>query len=256
MRKEEENIENPGGWQDHPETETWVAYAEGRLTADENARLRHHLGGCECCVALVLDLNAFLDPDEDVRATVSEFELAAAWRAMKPHLATETASPPARRPSRFADRRVSAPLALAASLAVAIAGGTLWSVEHRAAQELHATVAELTAPQINVPIVDLYPDTAVRSGAAEETATVPASRSFHLVLNLAEPVDFSDYKAVLLDAAGEEVWSSPGLEMDATYGNFSVTLSRELLSGERYEVQLFGLDGDAWNLLESYKVEI
>ncbi len=230
----------------HPDLERWMAYRDGKLPAAEQERLRRHLVGCRECVALVLDLETFSRPEASDRAGISEFEVAAAWRAVRSALPEEV------RPQR----RWQGPTALAASLLAAVLGLSTWlAIEHRTTTGLRRTVAELSQPQINVPIEDLWPDTATRGGLQPAVEVLRAGRSFTLVLNLQELREFPDYQVEIIDSEGTEIWSSTGLEM-SSFGNFTLGIPRGFLPAGEYGVRLYGLDGERNVPLQDYAVEI
>lgn len=254
----------------HPDVDAWIAYHEGELAAAEEERLRRHLVHCPACVSLLLDLDAFSGGGDGEE--LSELERAAAWRSMRAalerevKLREEVPVAPLRRTARRRTarrrtarrdgaRRLAVPAALAASLAAGVLGLALWNV-HRDAAALQMTVAALTEPQVNVPIRDLYPDTATRSGGAARSTEVPPAPFFTLVLNLEEPPDFAAYEVEVVGAAGHVAWTGQGLEM-SPYGTFTLGLARDFLTpGEEYRVRLYGVTGDARELLQDYPVRI
>ncbi|MCP4660022.1 MAG: hypothetical protein GY856_31860 [bacterium] len=230
----------------HPDLDRWMAYRGGKLPAEEQARLQRHLAGCRECVALVLDLEAFSRPEESDRAGISEFEVAAAWRAVRSAISADVRT----------ERRWHVPTTLAASLLVAALGLSTWlAVEHRTATELRRRVAELSQPQINVPIEDLWPDTATRGGLQPAVEVLTAARSFTLLLNLPEPREFPDYQVEILDSEGTEIWSSTGLEV-SSFGNFTLGIPRGFLPAGEYGVRICGLDGERNVPLQDYAVQI
>lgn len=237
----------------HPDVDAWIAYYEGELAAVEEDRLRSHLVRCPACVSLVLDLEAFAGGAGE---ELSEFERAAAWHSMRAVLDRDEKPRQAAAEvgRRRGARRLAVPAALAASLVAGVLGLALWQAQ-RTAAELEATVAALSEPQVNVPIRDLYPDTATRGGGAARPAEVPPAAFFTLVLNLEEPRDYPGYEVEVLDAAGHALWTGSGLEM-SSYGTFTLGLARDFLTPGEYRVRLYGVTGDARELLQDYPVRI
>lgn len=230
----------------HPDLDRWIAYRDGELPAEEQESLQRHLAGCRECVAIVLDLEAFSRPEESDRAGISEFEVAAAWRAVRSAISADVKR----------EHRWHVPTALAASLMVAALGLSTWlAVEHRTATELRRTVAELSRPQINVPIEDLWPDTTTRGGLQRAVEVLTADRSLTLVLNLQESQEFPDYRVEIIDSEGTEIWSSTGLEM-SPFGNFTLGIPRGFLPAGEYGVRLYGLEGERNVPLQDYAVQI
>lgn len=230
----------------HPDLDRWIAYCDGELPVEEQERLQRHLVGCRECVTLVLELETFSRPQASDRTGISEFEVAAAWRAIRSAISADL--------RRM--RRGQVPTALAASLLVATLGLSSWLVvEHRTATELRRLVAELSQPQINVPIEDLWPNTATRGGLHQPVELLTAGRSFILVLNLQEPREYPDYLVEIIDSEGSKIWSSTEVEM-SSFGNFTLGIPRGFLPAGEYRVRLHGLDGE-WNVpLQDYVVQI
>ncbi len=229
----------------HPSVDRWIAYRGGALPEEER-HLQQHLMGCRECVALVLDLEAFSRPQPTDRAGISEFEVAAAWRAVRSAIDRD-----------LKRERWHIPATLAATFFVAALGLSTWTAfEHRTVAQLRRTLSELAQPQINVPIRDLYPDTTTRSGSPRLATEVPAvARSFTLVLNLPEPQEFPAYQVEIFDSAGTAVWTGRGLEM-SPYGTFTLGLTHDFLPAGEHRVLLYGLDGDRRVLIQPYTVEI
>lgn len=225
----------------HPTVEEWIAYRCGQVPEADERPLQRHLAECRECVALLLDLESFLRPPRPEAVGISEFEVAAARRAVLAAV------------RRVATRRRwYVPATLAASLLV---GGLGLSI--RSAVEHRRTVEELTQPQANVPILDLWPDPATRGGWQSVAAEVPAEAdSFILILNLADPAEYPDYEVELVDPEGEEIWRRRGFRMSAIGSNFTVSLSRHFLPPGEHAIRLHGVDGKRRVLLEEYPIRI
>lgn len=224
----------PGTDGKHPDVDMWVAYHGGDLPGSEEDRLRGHLAKCPACVSLVLDLAAFAGTEE-VRAEVSEFEMAAAWRALKADL-PET-------PPRLTDRRVSLPLALAASFLIGVLGLTFWGLEYRDAQALRGTVAALSQPQLNLSISDLEPNMATRSGGTVDPKEVPHNAFAVLIMLPTEA--FEVYEVEIVGDGEQVLWASPGLAPNAELGTLTVGLPPGYLEPGYYRLQLYGRRGEA-----------
>lgn len=230
----------------HPSVDRWIAYRDGALAAEEEKQLQQHLMGCRECVTLVLDLDAFLLPEAMDRSGISDFEVVAAWRAVRSAIDWDVEK-----------KRWHIPAILAASLVVAALGLSTWTaLEHRSVTELRRLVTELSQPQINVPIRDLYPDTATRSGSPPLATEVPdQTRFITLILNLPEPREFPEFQVEIIDSAGTAIWRGRGLEM-SPYGTFTLGLARDFLPTGEHRILLFGLDGDRRVLIQPYAVQI
>lgn len=221
-----EEIPTPADSNGHPGVETWIAYHGGELAERETERLQRHLVACPACVSLVLDLDAFAaEPAEADRASVSEFELAAAWKSMKASL-PDRLSPP-----RWFERRVRVPMALAASLVAGAVGLSLWGIEHRRAEAY-------TRPQVNLAIRDLEPNQATRSGGSPSPAEV--RRDSYAALVMLPSRTFDTYQVEIIDARGHRVWSGSGLVAHPELGTLSLGLPPGFLDPGEYVVKLYG----------------
>lgn len=236
------------GLEPHPSPDELVAYSAGELPAAEEARVQNHLALCPHCLELLLDFERFSEPGPDSEESIPAGEKAAAWQALQPRLAADVA--PLRRSGlRRAFPRLA--YALAAGLFAAVVGLSLrvWHLER--------SMADLSDPQVNAPVVDLLPASPLR-GEPGERAVVelpPDSRFFALILNPKGSPDFAGYRAEILDAGGRVVWSEDGLEKNP-HGSFTLILSRRFLRPGDYRLRLYGLEGGAGRLLEEFRVRI
>jgi hypothetical protein len=122
----ERHAVSDGAAEVHPDAETWAAYVDGGLRADEVARLETHLAGCQVCRRLL----AVLAPE------VSS-EVAPAAREAETSIAGRGVVIP------FPRRQVLAWMAAAAGLLMAV---TLWSVSRLGGDRPVASIA-LSTPQ-------------------------------------------------------------------------------------------------------------
>jgi hypothetical protein len=121
---------------------------------------------------------------------------------------------------------------------------------------LRDQVEDLSSPQLNAPILDLYPAGSTRGGSAG-VQTVPAdARLFTVVLNPAGRPAFDRYALEIVDAGGGQVGSYGGLAPNP-YGSFSATLSRDLLGSGDFRVRLVGIGpGGGRQIVEEYALRI
>ena len=201
-----------------------------------------------------------------------------------------TAREPAQSRRWFEPRPARAPLALAASVLIAIALGAAvvalgWQTSRLAgelagkdraltearqrltdagqqaadAQTQLARVREgldaLSKPQLNVPIVDLDPGDAFRGpGRASKTINVPADAgSVTLILNVVGDLSHPRYGLEIVDAAGRLVWSGDGL-VKSSINTFTIALPRALIGTGAYRLRLFGIGEQGRRLIEDYAV--
>jgi hypothetical protein len=228
----------------HPDLDRWIAYRAGDTGDEDVAELQDHLAGCRDCTALVLDLAAFADPAAaDRGAAVSELERAAAWRALRPRLAP--------------GRRWYVPAALAASLMAAAVGLSGWLQEQRQADGLRRELADLTRPQANVPVHDLFRDATLRSSEPDSALEIPAeARSVTLILNELTEVGAGDeLRARILDGSSQVVATVDGLELDEL-GVATLGLARDSLPSGDYVVRVEVRDDGDWRALGDYPLRL
>jgi len=240
----------------HPDPADLAAYLGGELADDRADAVRRHLVVCAECRELLLEVERFAPspPDADAEA---------AWEAMAARLADTPAlsgAPAARvvpfvRPPASKPASRWLPWAVAASFLLVAAGLGSWALTLRRA------VLDLGGPQVNAPIVDLYPGSARRSGAAGGGAVeLPSGvRLFTLILNLPGPSEHDSYRAEIVDGGGRVVWSGGGLAANP-YGSLTLILPRSLLAGagrgsEEYSVRLYGGAGDG-ELIDVYSLAL
>lgn len=222
---------------EHPKVDDWILYHRGELDPERRERMQAHLTRCRRCVDLVLDLDAFDDPGAET-PEVADFERAAVWRALAPRL-----EKPRRR----------LPTALAAAAMAILAIPALFGLvyQQREMDALEERLAELASPRPNAVIRDLFPRSGQRGGG-DETGALPRDRGpVTLILHLAEPAADAGYRLELVDAAGREVWSGPGLK-PTPFGSFTLTLPVAALPGGRYELRLYAGE----ELVERYPLEL
>lgn len=231
----------------HPELAALAAFAAGRLDGKEADLLRAHLALCPDCMMLAEEAASFAPHAAESAAEQAEID--AAWQSLAPNLQPEGRVVP------FAGRRRTAPArwpyALAASLAAAVLGLSVWVVA------LRRTVADLARPQVNAPIFDLYPESAARSEPEErgELALAPAVRWFSLVLNAPGSPDDATYRVEVRRADGGLAWAGEGLRKNA-FGSFTLTLPRSLAGKGEMRVRLLATEAGEEKLVEEYPLRI
>jgi hypothetical protein len=125
--------------------------------------------------------------------------------------------------------------------------------------QLRRTVAELSQPQINIPISDLQPRELLRgqrAASAVQMIAVPSgSNFFTLVLNTLDQPSYADYELEISDQRGNSLWHQSGLRENA-FNNFTVMLPRQLFPAGPYRIRLYGLRASRRHLVEEYTVRI
>ncbi len=111
--------------------------------------------------------------------------------------------------------------------------------------ELQARVRELAAPQLNVPLFDLYPrELARRSTAAglNEIRLPRQARAVTLILNSQSNPLTRAVSLQIVNARGAIVWRAAQLTRQAS-GEFTLSLPADFLPPGRYTLQLYAPSG-------------
>ncbi len=211
----------------HLPVETVVDYALGGIQdPDRHELVERHLESCPRCSA-ELDL-VRRNPQQPVAGVEGSRLVPGRWTTS---------------PGRTAAWRY---FALAATLAALLVGGG-WLRSARQQQELAARIAVLTAPRLNVAMIELLPSmvgTVVRGDATVESAVtneqeIPAKAPELLLILLSGEDACSSACAVeILTDRDQPVWSADGLIPNAD-GHFAFTLPTSLLPLGRFTVQVF-----------------
>lgn len=238
------------GLRSHLEPDELVAYHAGRLSGEEESRVQDHLVACRECADLLLDLEGLADANFGA-GSLAAADQAGLWGTVQAEIRKEEAPPalsapvtPLQRPPR----KGGSPRwlqALAASLLVAAMGLSAWVAS------LHRRVADLSQPQLNTPLVDLYEDTSRSEGEAPAPHTVPPEARFFM-LTLNPPVGEPRCGVEITRADGGTVWRQEGIEPDLS-GSLSLTLSRRALGPGDFRVRLLDSKGET---VEEYALRV
>jgi hypothetical protein len=228
----------------HLEPDELAAYHSGEMAPDEEERARAHLVACRECAGLLLDLEDLTDPGpgSPISGTgdigdIGDMGKAAVWRNLRKEIGR--AGPP-----RWLQ-------AAAAALLVSTIGLSVWVAS------LRRTVDDLSQPQVNAPVLDLYEGT-VRGGesAAPGLAVPRGARFFTLILNPAGRRRFERYRVEIAPVQGGGVaWSGQDLKPNA-FGSFSLIVPRRAFDAGDYRVRLLGLTGAGVEPVEEYGLRI
>jgi hypothetical protein len=224
----------------HPDPDQLVAYHCGDLSAEEEERLRDHLASCAECAGLLLDLDGLADADFGAGSGDDDKE--AVWARLRQEIPSNVV--PIQRPALSSPRWLQA---LAASLLVATIGLSLWVTS------LRRTVVELSQPEPNAAVLDLYSSTSRGEGSPPAVFSVPAGvRRFTVILSTAGQRRLEGYRIEILHADGRAVWSGGGFKPNE-FGSLSLGLSRRLLRVGEYRIRLLGEGGEP---IEEYALRI
>ena len=218
---------------DHPTPEELVAYRAGELTAEDEERIRDHLALCRDCSQLLLDLKEFEDAAPEEEAGLSDIQVEAAWRRLRPRLEERKVLTS---PRWFASPRFA--YGLAAGLFLCTVGLSVWGLS------LQQKVRELSEPLPNAPIGDLHAEGggAVRGGPGEPE--ILRSRPGGVLVLDFDPRDFRRFDVELRKdgKGGELLWSGGGL-VESEEGSYTLGLPRSGFQPGLYWIDLYGVDG-------------
>src|SRR5262245_19920443 len=108
--------------------------------------------------------------------------------------------------------------------------------------ELRQRLAELSRPQIDMPIIDLDSSDPTRgntTGAATKIEPQPTANFFTLILNITGQQTRSTYAVEIYDSNGKQVWRGQRLRMGPDY-KVNLTLARRMFPAGRYLIKLYG----------------
>ncbi len=217
----------------HLEAEEIANYHNGRLSPADERRVQDHLVACRECSELLLDLQNFGDPAFGSHEAIPEGAGEQVWEAVRKEI--QPANPP---PNVVPFRRAAAVeiprwfRSLAAVLILSVMGLSGW-VAH-----LRDQVHDLSSPQANTPVVDLYPVSGTRGDSGPAVLAVPEDAGSVTVL-LRSPglPKFEDYGVEIL-RDGSVAWKKDGLK--PVFNSFSLSLPRDWIGDVRF--RLVGID--------------
>jgi hypothetical protein len=124
--------------------------------------------------------------------------------------------------------------------------------------ELRQSIAELSRPQIDAPIVDLESSRPARGNATSEATKIeppPTANFFTLILNIAGQQTHSTYTVEILDSTGKRIWRGQRLRKGPE-NSVNLTLARRMFPAGRYLIKLHGLRDGKQEPAADYSVVI
>ncbi len=122
--------------------------------------------------------------------------------------------------------------------------------------QLEERLSRATQPTLNIPIVDLEPDDAVRGAARPRIITVRSSAPWvTFVITARHHAPAVQYEVDVSSDDGRVVWTGSGLERSA-YGTFTMIVPQKLLEGRVSHVRLFARRGNSRELLQDYAIRV
>jgi hypothetical protein len=135
--------------------------------------------------------------------------------------------------------------------------GDLKSYEDEIAR-LRQTVTELSRPQLDAPIVDLYPADQMRGHTTGDDARIeapPTVNAITLILNTGGQPSHSHYAVEILDSNGKRIWRGQRAR-NGTDHAVNLTLARRMIPAGRYLIKLYGLRDSKQEPVADYPVLI
>jgi anti-sigma factor RsiW len=124
--------------------------------------------------------------------------------------------------------------------------------------QLRAQVKELTAPQINIPVLEVYPQELAQRGTpatANQLQVPPHAQVITLILNSQSKTEARSYSLEILAAQNRVVANSQGLVRHAT-GDYTVSVPTRLLPSGRYTFNVYGWVDGTRVKVESYQIQV
>lgn len=234
----------------HLDPDEIAAYEDGALSPADAERAAEHLVLCRECAELLLDLRALRHPgmEEEAAGDWSADDAAALWERVRAGLRREGGGAVVPFPSAPPRSRERAPAARPPRWLQAVAACLLAAVLVLAVQvaTLNRQVERLSQPQLNVPVIDLFPEGTMRrgSGAAGESPIpdqVPGgARIYTLALHLGSLGDYTSYAIEIARPGGEVVVPRRGGLVPGPSGALSLALPREWLGTGDFRIRLYG----------------
>ena len=123
---------------------------------------------------------------------------------------------------------------------------------------LRQTVTELSRPQLDAPIKDLYPSDQTRGNTTGDSARIeapPTANIITLILNITGQPSHSAYAVEILDANGKQVWRGQRARNGPDHA-VNLTIARRTIPAGRYLIKLYGLRDGKQEPVADYPVLI
>ncbi len=130
---------------------------------------------------------------------------------------------------------------------------------NRQIAQLQKQNEELSAPQLNVLALDVYPiASSERLGKADDkTVRIPAdAKIVTLFLNSQSRAGYRSYRLEIVDESGRQVWSNGGLARQAGTNSYTINLRADSLAPGRYTINVYAETGERRAPVDSYRIRI
>jgi hypothetical protein len=115
-----------------------------------------------------------------------------------------------------------------------------------------------SAPDVNVPIIDVNPQDARRGEQNQKAATIQLPQDtdlFTLVLNLSGEDSSRGYSLEVTNPNNRTIWISRDLRK-SPYNNFTVAMRRRAFPAGEYRLKIYGLRDSRRELIEEYAIRL
>jgi hypothetical protein len=262
--------------------EDWPRLMAGEASRAERQRAAQHLATCAACADEYRALHALRPLAEEAERAVSRgdsrrsLRMPASWLSPV-HLALAASlalvigqivalywvySSSRDDVARLEARLVLQEESLAAARAALAEEQRRQRLESAGAPEqmaaLRASVADLSAPRLGMPIVDLDARPATREAASQAVPVVEVpshARLVTLILNFQPLSRASDLLVTVADERGERVWEARTSRAAGT-ASLNLTLGREGFPSGVYAIRVSAPGGDRETLVADYRVRL
>lgn len=128
----------------------------------------------------------------------------------------------------------------------------------REVARLQTEVTRLNAPQINVPVLELFPANLTERGTRPDVTEInlpPSAASITLILNSQSASAAPTFSVEIADAGDKKVWEASGLVRHGT-GDYTITIPSRFLSPGFYTLNVFGERGGRRALADTYRIRV
>jgi hypothetical protein len=222
----------------HLEPEEIANYHNGRLSPADERRVQDHLVACRECSELLLDLQNLGDPGFGAKEKLPEGAGERVWEAVRKEIQPANVVPLRREPRDETPRWLKSLAAMLLLSTMALSG---WVAS------LRDRVQELSSPQANTPVVDLYPVSSVRGGTGGPPVPEIAEDAEWVTVLLRSPglPEFEEYGVEILrgdHGEGSVAWRKDGLK--PVYSSFSLSLPRDWIGDVHFRLVGIGPKGE------------
>lgn len=215
---------------EHPAPEKLSAYHAKELPPEEAGAIQEHLLQCAFCTDLLLDLQRFLEPEEEdlPRKGVADLGAEVGWRKVRAEMGWQEELA-AVEVSRLR-KSLKAFQALAAILLVGM-GLSFYSLHIRQkARRFEANPVPASVPS----------NLGVRSAVEPTVIELPQGRETRVLLTLeGSDADYPEFRAEIRRKDGQSLARVPGLELQDSV--FRLTMDSEGLESGAYDIEVYGL---------------